>query len=347
MLSIARINRTGFRWLQHLLFWVFSYFIFLQLFKTGNRPEKIDYIYTGLFQLTIIPAVYLNLELLLPYLTRTKKWWFYIAGLVILLIVFPFINYRFFQEWSARLLPDYFFISYFSFTEIVVFFSVYLFITSLLKLSRSWFTVNELRNRLLETEKEKAQMELRALKSQINPHFLFNTLNSIYSLSLDKDDRLPGTVLQLSDIMRYYLYESREDLVPLKKELQMLQDYIHLQQMRSDNRLEILMTMEGEPQDYRIAPLLLITFVENAFKHSVKGKTGRSFIHLNMEIRDGKFSFRLENNKGKVDEVEPENYKGLGLENVKRRLALLYPGRHGLTVREDEHIFSILLHLQL
>jgi LytS/YehU family sensor histidine kinase len=107
------------------------------------------------------------------------------------------------------------------------------------------------------------------------------------------------------------------------------------------------MTMEGEPQDYRIAPLLLITFVENAFNHSVKGKTGRSFIHLNMEIRDGKFSFRLENNKGKVDEVEPENYKGLGLENVKRRLALLYPGRHGLTVREDEHIFTILLHLQL
>ena len=186
MLTFKKINTKGFRIIQHLLFWSLCFLAFLHLFKTGNSPEKIDYIYTGLFQLTVIPAVYINLEWLLPYFNRTKKLWVYILGLITILIVFPYINYKFFQEWSVWLLPDYFFISYFSLTEVILFFSVYIILTSLLKLSRAWFTVNELSQQLLQSEKEKVQIELKSLRSQINPHFLFNTLNSIYSLSLDK-----------------------------------------------------------------------------------------------------------------------------------------------------------------
>lgn len=341
------INKPFTRLAQHILFWAAAFFIFLYLFKTEKTPQKIDYIYTGLFQLTLLPAVYLNLELLLPFISKRRIWWLYIAGLAVILVVFPFLNYRFFQSWSVTLLPEYFFISYFSFLEIAAFFGVYLFITSLLKLSKSWFAVNELRNQLLETEKEKMNMELLALKSQVNPHFLFNTLNSIYSLSLDKDDRMPDTVLQLSGILRYYLYESREDFVPLEKELRVLQDYIHLQRMRSDRKLDLKMEISGDAGDKSIAPLVLLTFMENAFKHGAKGKTGQAFIHLDIRILGNQFYFYLENNRGTVDRIEPEQFKGLGLENVRRRLELLYPGKHTLKVLEEENQFSVVLNLEL
>jgi two-component system, LytTR family, sensor kinase len=347
MLTFKRINAKGFRIIQHILFWSLCFLAFLHLFKTGNRPEKIDYIYTGLFQLTVIPAVYINLEWLLPYFNRTKKLWLYVLGLAALLTIFPYINYKFFQDWSAWLLPDYFFISYFSLTEVILFFSVYIILTSLLKLSRAWFTVNELRQQLLQSEKEKVQIELKSLRSQINPHFLFNTLNSIYSLSLDKDSRLPGTVLQLSDIMRYYLYESREDFVSLEKELQILNDYIQLQRIRSGALLDLDMEVSGEVKDKKIAPLLLLTFAENAFKHGAKGETGKSFIHLRITITEEKFHFFLENNKGRIDTVEPDQFRGLGLENVRRRLALLYPSKHQLWVNEARDRFSITLQLDL
>jgi sensor histidine kinase YesM len=347
MLTFKRINTKGFRIIQHLLFWSLCFLAFLHLFKTGNIPEKIDYIYTGLFQLTVIPAVYINLEWLLPYFNRTKKLWVYVLGLTSLLIVFSYFNYKFFQDWSVWLLPDYFFISYFSLTEVILFFSVYLILTSLLKLSRAWFTVNELSQQLLQSEKEKVQIELKSLRSQINPHFLFNTLNSIYSLSLDKDSRLPGTVLQLSDIMRYYLYESREDFVSLEKELQILNDYIQLQRIRSGSLLDLDMEVSGEVKDKKIAPLLLLTFAENAFKHGAKGETGKSFIHLRITITENKFHFFLENNKGHIDTVEPDQFRGLGLENVRRRLALLYPGKHQLWVNEARDKFSITLQLDV
>ena len=108
-----------------------------------------------------------------------------------------------------------------------------------MKLSKSWFVVSRLQRQLLETDKQRVQAELKALKAQINPHFFFNTLNSIYSMSLDKDERLPGTVLQLSELMRYFLYEAREDLVLLSKEIHVLNDYIALQKIRSDEKLKV------------------------------------------------------------------------------------------------------------
>ncbi|HEY5773112.1 MAG TPA: histidine kinase, partial [Chitinophagaceae bacterium] len=200
------LNHPILRIIQHLAFWVLSFFVFLYLFKTGAKPEKIDFVYTILFQLTLIPAVYLNIELLLPKLGHRKRILFYIISLLATIIFFSWINYNFFDRWSARVLPDYFFISYFTLREIILFFSVYIIISTLMKLSKSWFLVSGLQKELLEKEKQKTEVELKALKAQINPHFFFNTLNSIYSMALDKDERLPGTVLQLSDLMRYFLY---------------------------------------------------------------------------------------------------------------------------------------------
>jgi sensor histidine kinase YesM len=191
------------------------------------------------------------------------------------------------------------------------------------------------------------QMELKALRSQINPHFFFNTLNSIYSMALEKDDRLPNTVLQLSDLMRYFLYESKGELVPLQKEIDILQDYISLQKLRSGNMLETTAGIQGNTDGLHIAPLLLITFVENAFKHGAKGNTGKTFVHLKLKIEGRHLNFRLENNLGEAEELTADRHKGVGLENVKRRLQLLYPGNYQLHTGKEENSFVVQLHLQM
>ena len=341
------LNHPLLRILQHLAFWVLSFILFLQLFKTGNKPEKVDYVYTALFQLSLLPAVYINLELLLPKWGKRKRILLYLVSLAIIVALFSWINYDFFAKWSVKLLPNYFFISYFTFKEIIFFFTSYIIITSLLKLSKSWFWVSELEKELLEKEKQKTEVELKALKAQINPHFFFNTLNSIYSMALDKDERLPGTVLQLSDLMRYFLYEAKDNFVPLEKELAVADNYIALQKIRSGEQLSIEITKQGEMNDQKIAPLLLITFLENAFKHGAKGSSGNTFIKLDIKVDKNKLNFTVENSKGLIDEVNTGDHNGLGLENVKRQLELLYPGKHLLNIKDEQDRFVVALQLSL
>ena len=339
------LNHPLLRILQHLAFWVLSFILFLQLFKTGNKPENVDYVYTALFQLSLLPAVYINLELLLPKWGQRKRIFFYLLSLAVVIILFSWINYNFFAEWSTKLLPNYFFISYFTFKEIIFFFTVYIIITSLLKLSKSWFWVSELEKELLEKEKQKTEVELKALKAQINPHFFFNTLNNIYSMALDKDERLPNTILQLSDLMRYFLYEAKDNFIPLQKELAVVNNYIALQKIRSDAQLDVEIKSSGQINGQQIAPLLLITFLENAFKHGAKGNAERSSIRIKTEIEKNKLLFSVENNKGIIDEVKAGDHGGLGLENIKRQLELLYPKKHLLTIKDMKDNFAV--HLQL
>jgi sensor histidine kinase YesM len=335
------------RMAQHLAFWVLSYFVFLYVFKTGDVPAKIDHIYTALFHICLLPAVYINLWVLLPRFGTARRWPIYLVAVIVLIILFTWINENFFQDWSKHILSDYFFISYFTWWEISLFYVVYLAVTCLLKLSKSWFALTELQRQLLATEKEKVQIELKALKAQVNPHFFFNTLNGIYSMSLARDERLPATVLQLSQLMRYFLYESGADLVPLEKEWQVFQDYIALQKIRSAGNLNLQQEVEGEIRDQLIAPLLLVTFLENAFKHGAPVSKGTSAIGIYMKVHQNDFNFRIENTKGQVDDVEQGIWKGMGLENVRRRLSLLYPGRHKLEIHDSNNQFVVNLHLQL
>ncbi|HEX6849723.1 MAG TPA: histidine kinase [Chitinophagaceae bacterium] len=335
------------RVLQHLFFWVLSFILFLAIFKTGPKPATVDYIYTALFQASLFPAVYLNLEFLLPKFGTRKGFLLYALALSLIIILFTWLNYNFFAKWSATIFPDYFFISYFTFKEIAVFFIIYIVITTLLKLSKSWFFVSELQKKLLEKEKQKTALELKALKAQINPHFFFNTLNSIYSMALDKDDRLPGSILQLSDLMRYFLYASKDHFVPLENELAVAENYIALQKIRSGKQLNVEFLKEGEVTDQKIAPLLLITFLENAFKHGAKGSSGNTFIRVDINIEKEKLNFEIENNKGSIDEIEKGEHNGLGLENIKRQLQLLYPGKHQLNIKDQQDRFMVALQLSL
>ena len=348
-MAISKLNENskGMRIMQHILFVALSFFILLKMFQTGSSPSKVDFVYTVLFLATILPVVYIHLYWLLPKLRNKNSFLTYLFPLLVLTAFFIWVNMQLFDHWSAKLFPGFFFISYYSWWEVTLFFAVFIIVSALLKLSKSWFVVNRLQRQLLETDKQRVQEELKALKAQINPHFFFNTLNNIYSMSLDQDERLPGTVLQLSDLMRYFLYESKEDFVSLSKEIQVLKDYIALQQIRSNEKLKVEITIKGNIEKQKIAPLLLITFVENAFKHGAKGSTDDAFVTIELTVEQNAINFRVENNKGVVDETEKGDYKGLGLENVKRRLELIYPQRHQLTILNNDNSFIASLHLQL
>jgi hypothetical protein len=189
-----------------------------------------------------------------------------------------------------------------------------------------------------ETENQKLNTELSFLKSQINPHFFFNTLNNIYPLAVVKSEKTAPSVMKLSQIMRYILTETQHDLVPLSKEVEFIRNYIELQQVRLTDMVKVKLAVEGNTDSYNIAPLLLIPFVENAFKYGVSTKEP-SHIHLLLQTSPTGIIFQAENYIVASYGQEPEK-TGIGINNVRRRLELLYPERHLLQCEiRGQHYF--------
>jgi len=339
--KIKIISRS--RVFQHILFWCSSYFILLKLFTGSGKAEQIDHVYTVLFLFTIIPVVYLNLLLLIPRLLSKNRYLLYGMSLLFAIPVFAELNIAFFDKWVSSLLPGYYFISYYGFTDIIKYITALLVITTLLKLSKGWFMLSDANRRLSQLQKEKTETELKALKGQINPHFLFNSLNSIYSLALNSPDKTPEVVLKLSDILRYVIYESNVDLIALSKEVKYLNDYIDLQKLRTDDRAVVTFNISGDLKSIMIAPLLLFPLVENSFKHGIKGATGKSFVNIRLQSSEKQVSFDIENNKGFADDIEKNEFKGIGLENVRKRLEMIYPGKHELNVDGNGETFKVRL----
>lgn len=195
---------------------------------------------------------------------------------------------------------------------------------------------------LRQIEKEKFTAELNLLKAQINPHFLFNTFNSLYALTLNKSDMAPGLVLRLSQLMHYMLYSTAGDEVSLNNEINYLKDYISIEQTRFADRVDISFQCSGVGADVKIAPLLLLPFVENAFKHGIE--EGSGWITINLNYLNGHLFFKVENSyTGKAVPTKP----GIGLTNVKKRLELLYPGRYSLNLTKNDESFEAELKLGL
>lgn len=199
-----------------------------------------------------------------------------------------------------------------------------------------------------EAEKKRQQIaaEINNLKSQIAPHFLFNTLNNLYGLAVDKSDKLPGLMLQLSDLLRHSLYETQKPLISLTKELDILKSYIELESVRLEEDLQLKFDNAVPVHtSYEIAPLILIVFVENAFKHAKFVSAGPVHICIKASLEDGWFTLTTKNNYNKERQ---SSTNGIGLTNVKRRLEVLYPGpAHELTITKDETYYLVTLRLQL
>ena len=191
-----------------------------------------------------------------------------------------------------------------------------------------------------ELEKEKLNSELAFLKNQVSPHFFFNTLNNIYSLIGIDGPTAQDSVLKLSKLMRYLLYESEHGETLMSHEIDFMNNYIDLMKLRLSPRVELLIDFPKEFSDFTVPPLLFVPFVENAFKHGVSHRD-RSFIHLRMTIDNDQINFVSENSIGKSSQPGDMQHSGIGLENVRKRLHLLFPDTHDLTIEQNETIFRV------
>jgi sensor histidine kinase YesM len=195
----------------------------------------------------------------------------------------------------------------------------------------------------LEFTKKITEMELQLLKSQLNPHFYFNTLNNLYGLAMIAPKKAPDAILKLSDIMEYVIYDCRHDKVPLGKELKFLQSYIELERLRYEDNARISLTIDGKTNGQSISPMLLIQFVENGFKHGMELQKGNSYLRIHIAQDNGRLKYES------INSINGQSFKegGVGLTNLRKRLEILYPGKHSLEVFSNEQVFRVVLEVEL
>lgn len=305
------------------------------------RRVLIDHLLYGLINISLF---YLNYLVLIPKLLNKKKYGLYFLTIVGAIVTYVLLKYGL-NEFLKELIPARtrrggpsgigFYIFSTVFVNIIfVFFSI------VLKLSVDWFLSERIHRDL---ENQRLTAELAFLKSQINPHFLFNSLNSIYSLAYQKSDTTPDAILKLSEIMRYMLYECNDNKVDLAKELQYLQNYIDLQKLRFGDKAYIDFSVEGNVTNQKIVPLILIAFIENAFKHGISNDEA-SPIKMQVSVNKEHLQFIIQNRKHRNN---TDSIGGIGLSNVIRRLDLLYPGNYNLEIRDEKDTYTSELSLVL
>lgn len=190
------------------------------------------------------------------------------------------------------------------------------------------------------------ESELQFLRSQIDPHFLFNNLNNLYSYALENSPKTPEIILEMSGVLRYMLYECKERYVPLKKEMEQLHNFIKLYKLQVEERGQVNFNTQSIRSGYKIAPLILIVFIENAFKHSQSGQSANIKIDIDVKQDKNKLHLSCINNYEATKPMESVA-KGIGLENVKKRLKLLYPGKHELQIKQSKNQFTVNLSMEL
>lgn len=341
---MADLNRLLSRSLsRHILFWLFVALLLTVLegpqtgFGFAFSNEIINVVFYGLI-------VYFNFHYLIPnYLSRNKFLTY--AALLILaaVIITPIKAIIFYVKFAAHPLTR---------TELIQnlnwYFLIHFFVagaSTVVKIIADW--ARQIRERQ-ELENQTMQSELRFLKSQINPHFLFNTLNNLYALTLKKSDDAPEIVIKLSEMMRYMLYDCNEKQVPLKKEISYIQNYLDLEKLRQSKSADIRFDVSGEVADQQIAPLMFIPFLENSFKHGLTHTISKGFVYINLDVQGQHVTFSIENTKPDTKPLQDgKRSGGIGLVNVRRRLQLLYPGKYQLSIRDNPNTYAVMLEMEL
>lgn len=348
----VRILNKRYHLLGHIIFWSSSIIFLCILFFLYSRNFNISLLTKSLIiNAGFALAVYTNLYLLIPRFLKKKNYIFFIFWLVLLITATSFLVQVIIVFLLRNVLdvsPQ--FQSLNSDTHSAFFFATFLYvaISSFLKFIKDWFSLQDLNYRLARIEKEKLEAELKTLKGQLNPHFLFNSLNNIYSLALIKSEKVPDLILKLSDLMRHIIYESRENYIRLLKEIEFVDNFIALQKIRTSDTTRIKYSKTGEIPDARIAPLLFEPFIDNAFKHGLPGNDEDDYIAISFDFSSKEqLSFSIKNNYEENKHLDTAN-SGIGISNVKERLKHLYKkNEYTLNVNKEDGIFSIELELQL
>lgn len=338
-----------YRIIKHILFW----FVYIYLNSIMYGQYKGDYLIQFKLQLFYLPAVlgatYITLYILIPRWLIQKNYIKFIGFFILTALFFSalqriniclFVVPHYFPDHADQ----YKILSVDIFFRILMEFPVVIF-AAFLKIVSLWYQNQQHNQQLIQ---EKLEAELKFLKAQIHPHFLFNTLNNLYALTLKKSDLAPDMVLKLSELLNYMLYESNVRTISLQKEIDVLFNFIELERIRYGDLLDIHLDISGEIDDKQIAPLLLLPFVENSFKHGVSKKISNKWVGISLVAEDSSLTLRVENSKEKNTTGESAGYsEGIGLKNVRRRLDLLYPQKYQLEIFDKGKEFVVILKLEI
>ena len=331
--------------IHHVLFWLIYGLFWMYLYSYNSTPLNA---FVNAFIFVSIHGVvsYFNMYVLFSSMLKRKQYVYYAISislsvtLACFTLAFIFSNVSTIDPASKALIWDR---EFFITNAISISYTVA--ITMSLKLVKQWYEREQINRNL---EKINVETELKYLKAQINPHFLFNCLNSLYALTLKKSDLAPDMVLRLSDLLRYLLYEAGEKFVDLSKEVEYLKNYLELEKIRHGERLQPTLTINGSTTGKKIAPMLFLTFLENSFKHGIAQESEMGFISINITIEGNELLFSISNSKPKENKSNlVDGPGGIGLENVKKRLNLLYPSQHTIETIETEKEYIVNLKLQL
>ncbi len=323
-------------------------YVILQVLLPGENTKEVldlfeffvkNFLYVVVFHLSIAAAVYFNLKFLLIRYFNKSQFLKYLGCIIALVFGTAVLNYSFFNYFIDKLFPSLYYISYFKIWELILIVKAYLLVSILVFLISQYVG-------MLIAKKEAAQNELTVLKAQINPHFLFNNLNTIYSMASKKDERTADVVLKLSDFLRYVLYDTSSETIPLEKEVEIIRTYVSLQKERVHpeiTRIELI--TEGMFDHTEIAPLLLLPLAENCFKHGKGKNTGTIQIYIG--FNGNQLLFKTENNIAHREKTNTGENGGIGIKNVEKRLQLIYPERHSLKYHEDNGVFKLELKITM
>ncbi|MGK0414758.1 MAG: two-component system LytT family sensor kinase [Polaribacter sp.] len=331
----------------HFLFWTLVLFFFSSFFSVGSTNENFIFWFSTILSAIAIVSSYVFGYYLIPVFLITKKYkrfilYSFYAGVfivcaVLMTVVFGFV---FFYHLEYQQMP--------ALTKnsgvILVCVLLIIALTSAFKILKDTYkSLDEkktLENKFLQTQLQLKEQELKFLKMQIHPHFLFNTLNTLYGFALKKSERAPEMILKLSNLLDYILYQVDKPLVLLQDEINHIEDYVSLEKSRFQEGLQITFYKNLIPENLEIAPMLLLPFVENAFKHGVQ-VDGVVQVKMNLKLDENNLNFTIENSYKNKESSK----KGIGLENIKKRLEMLYSKKYFLEILQEENLFKI--HLKI
>ncbi|HAZ00608.1 MAG: hypothetical protein A2W90_11975 [Bacteroidetes bacterium GWF2_42_66] len=337
-----------FFWLFSLVFTVFQIRIISEGSAITGTPA---FLKSFFLNVCFAVSVYINLKVLIPGFLKNKHYIFYTFWLTITLFFSALITqFLFIYPLHFLFSPESKFDTFHSEVFSAFFFAhmIYVAISSFAKFVTDWLVLQDISLQYNKMQRQKLEAELKSLKAQINPHFLFNSLNNIYSLALSNSKETPRLILMLSDLMRHVLYESKEDFISLEKEINFVTNFIELQKLRLSRKVDLRFSMEGKIPNKQIAPLLFEPFIDNAFKHGIRSPADAPFIHIAFRFTDDQVFFEVRNNYAENLTIPKDKAHGIGLQNVEKRLQFLYRKKdYKLVVNNAENVFTVFLNLQL
>ncbi len=334
-----------FRVFLHLGYWVLAWAFTNLLFGYGNLVNPFSILYSSIILLLAAGVSYFIVYILIPRFLVKRKYALFLAALIFTIII----------SFDLELLTTILFVLLYEKFQVMEFFhstrDIYslisgtyfiVFLAVAIKLVEFWYNEQVQRQ---EAISEKVQAELKLLKSQIHPHFLFNTLNNIYSLALAKSDQAPEAILKLSELLDFLIYHGENDKVPLSKETDLIRNYIELENLRYGERLDLDFQISGDPESIQVAPLLFMPLVENAFKHGISKSRNNQQLKINLVISGRIVDFYIENTRPEKKPGE-ETGGGTGLHNLRKRLELIYKEQGSLKILDEDSRYIVFLKLK-